>query len=80
LKSVVQDVESAVSLGNCVRQLKAVSLLNLEMREDYLGTVHNDPKSFMGHDVFTENPVKGANADYMRAIIHGRFRLCPCWK
>jgi hypothetical protein len=27
----------------------------------------------MEHDFFTANPVKGANAYYMRAIIHGHF-------
>lgn len=29
----------------------------------------------MEHDFFSENPVKGANAYYMRAIIHGNI---PC--
>jgi len=31
----------------------------------------------MEHDFFTENPVKGANAYYMRAIIHGHFTFLP---
>jgi hypothetical protein len=31
----------------------------------------------MEHDFFTANPVKGANAYYMRAIIHGRFPFLP---
>jgi hypothetical protein len=32
---------------------------------------------FMEHDFFKENPVKGADAYYMRAIIHGSTFLTP---
>lgn len=34
-----------------------------------------DRVSFMTHDFFKENPVKGADVYYMRAIIHGTFLL-----
>lgn len=32
---------------------------------------------FMEHDFFKENPLKGADAYYMRAIIHGSAFLMP---
>ena len=60
LKLVVQDVESAVNVGKKVWQ------------EEYPEAVEGDRVSFMVHDFFTENPVKGADAYYMRAIIHGQ--------
>lgn len=59
LKAVVQDVESGVSLGRKT------------WREEFPEAVQNHRVEFQEHDFFTENPVKGADAYYMRAIIHG---------
>jgi len=59
LKLVVEDVESATTIGKKVWQ------------EEYPEAVEENRVSFVTHDFFTENPVKGADAYYMRAIIHG---------
>lgn len=59
LKLVVQDVESAITIGKKV------------WRQEYPEAVENDRVLFIVHDFFKENPVNGADAYYMRAIIHG---------
>lgn len=59
LKLVVQDVESAITVGKKV------------WPKEYPEAVENGRVSFIVHDFFKENPVNGADAYYMRAIIHG---------